>query len=302
VEWRGDAPPKVQAPAGLPDHTQPLGSNLLMIGHDSRWRPADGKERAVFDGHLLDLDSLEVRRIPYRGAEVSPGCFVDERRSVIVMGHGRERTLTRLNLPDGSQQRLGGDAFAPTGLFASPALSPDGERLAVLYAGAGEPPLAFRLHLVDLADGTAQAIGEPFDGHSLSWLPDGEGLIAVRRTPGEGSETVATIVRLGLDGSLSELRRGDFAQVCGAPRAERILFEQEDGLVYTCDLNGEDAQLLGDGLADHGTPAVAPDGLRAVFMRFDPSTGPRPVLVDLADGSATPLEVGPGCWGMPAWR
>lgn len=302
VEWRGDAPPKVQAPAGLPDRTQPLGPNLLMIGHDSRWRPADGSERAVFDGHLLDLDSLELRRIPYRGAEVSPGCFVDERRAVVVLGHARERTLTRLNLADGSSHRLGGDAFLPTGQLACPALSPDGDRLAVLYAGEREALLSFRLHLVDLADGTTQAIGEPFDGHGLSWLPDGEGLIAVRRTPGEGGEAVATIVRLGLDGSVRELRGGDFAQVCGAAGAERILFERADGLFCTCDLTGGDEQLLGDGLADHGFPAVAPDGVRAVFMRFDPSTGPRPVVVDLADGSATPLEVGPGCWGMPAWR
>ncbi|MGA2500429.1 MAG: hypothetical protein ABSH20_22015 [Tepidisphaeraceae bacterium] len=80
-----------------------------------------------------------------------------------------------------------------------------------------------------------------------------------------------------------------------------IMF-QNDGLWKTCDLEGKNVQLLGDGLKAHGFPSPAPDGRRLVMMKFAPPGLPKVVVLDIGQSSGRVVTNAPGLWGQPAWR
>ena len=112
--------------------------------------------------------------------------------------------------------------------------------------------------------------------------------------PAEG-----TICRMALPGgAITELCPGNSPVVLG----QRILFEGDGDRWMTCDLQGKDAQPLCGGLPKHGFPSPSPDGTQVLLMRFVQGTGPRPVVVTVADGAVRELPVGGGLWAMPAWR
>ena len=304
VRWL-EKPPEISVPKGLPDRSSPLPpdrDDLVMIGHSAMWRP--GMASMDTDGRLLNIRTGEMRRIPFDGVITMAGCFVADRNAVVVTGAGLTQGgfgLYLIDLATGVNRRLGGEELV-TGMSMGPCLSPDGRTVAVMHKTSEGELLDWQMYLIDLESGRTRAVGKPFDGHSLSWLGDGSGLIGVRRheVPGEKFHA-KRIVRIGLDGAIEELRSGDFAQVIGRNR-DRILFQDDDDQWYTCDLTGANVKKVGDGLPGHQFPTISPDGERVLLMSFSKGRGPLPVEVSLADGKVTPTKAGPGLWVMPGWR
>ena len=276
---------------------------LVMIGHAGVWRP--GMRSSETDGRLLDLKSGRYRRIPFRGGQVMPGCFLPGRTRVAVTGLDATGDgamgLYEVDLKTGANRRLGGDLLAG-GFALFPSLSPDGRTLAVLHKGAEERRLNSQVCLVDVKTGAARRLGEPNDLAFLSWRPDGRGLVLLVRVPdAEKSRLVDTIARLDLDGTLTNLREGSMPAVLADGR--RILFkDSQAGTWHTCNLDGQDVKPYADGLEGYGFPAPAPDGKRLMMMRFQPGQAPVPVVLPIDAGQGKPATTAAGLWAMPAWR
>jgi hypothetical protein len=254
---------------------------LVMLGHCGAWRP--GGPKVDLDGRLLDMKSGVLRRIPFQGIAVIPVCFLPGRRKVVVSG-ATERgsfSLFEVDLETGKNRHLGGAKLA-SGMTMGGAVSPDGKLLATVnlpMLGQGTKILEGHVALVDLATGEARFLGEPLDTAFPSWLPDGKGLVIVKRdSSGNMNEPPrSTICRMDLEGKLVALREGSSPIVI---EGKRILF-QDDQLWKTCDLEGKDEQLFAGGLKGHGFPAPAPDGKRILFMRFAQGKGPAPTIYEL---------------------
>src|SRR5207253_973427 len=97
------------------------------------------------------------------------------------------------------------------------------------------------------------------------------------------------ICKMDLSGTLTPLCKGHSPLVVG----NTFLFEHPDGRKWhLCDLEGKNPRLLGDGLTRHGFPTASPDGKQILMMSFNNSTtGPRPVIVDLATQKPEPTNV-----------
>jgi hypothetical protein len=276
-------------------------NELVMMGHDPTWKP--GRPSGDPDGRFLNLRTGQVRRIGFEGAASVGGCFLKDRRFAVISGVDTMQgtwALCRIDLKTGENVRLGGEPLA-SGMSMFPVISPDGKTLAVLHKGAGEKLLESRVYLVDPQDGSADAkpLGEPMDTAFLNWLPDGKGLILVQRES-KGMDKVpdSTIVRMDLAGKVVPLRKGRGPVVVG----ERILFEDEGRQWKTCDLSGKDEKLFADGLTKYNFPAPSPDGKRILMMKFDPQTGPRPMVLEWGASEGKPATTMDGLWSMPAWR
>ncbi len=273
----------------------------IVISHQPRWKP--GQEAGDMDVLLLNLRSGETRRLPYALGEVASGCFSADRQRCYIAGSVPvEGTIGifEIDLMTGNHRRLGG-AELQTGITMFPTLAPNGRRLAVLRQEPTAGPLKSRVHIVDIPTGKSLPIGEAHDLAHLSWLPDGRGIILVsREMVALDQPSVSTICRLGADGTLTPLRKGDSPIVLGSKK--RILFQDEDDLWKTCELDGGDVRIVGNGLPQHGFPAPSPDDKRAIFMKFGEAAGPRPHLVNLETGQSQPLDIGPGLWAKPVWK
>jgi hypothetical protein len=140
------------------------------------------------------------------------------------------------------------------------------------------------------------------DAAFLAWHPDGRSLYFALREPDPMSEFPKSfITQISFDGEIRKLREGGFP--CLLPTIQRFLFEdkRDDRRLKTCDLEGRDVRPFGDGFRGFGFPAPSPDG-RLLMMHFVTGKAPQPCLIDLDSYKVTPIEVGPGMWGRPAWR
>jgi len=287
------------------DPTEGDRNDLVMLSHNGLWRV--GQEAGDTDGRLLDLRTGQVRRIPYQGALSLPGCFLRDRRRVVVSGHDViEGTLGlyEIDLKTGANRRLGG-ALLAGGITVMPALSPDGQTLAVLQKGMTERMLDAQLCLVDLATGEARPLGEPRDMAFLSWLPDGDGLLLLSREPVDPADPFGPrtemITRMDLEGRVTTIREGDSPVLL--EDGQRILFrDNENELWKTCDLDGDRVQLYADGLRGYGMPSPAPDGERLIMMHFSEGQPPAPTILPIGQSEGTPAITAPGLWTMPSWR
>jgi hypothetical protein len=279
--------------------TPPMG--WTMIGHAAAWRP--GSPTFDTDAVLLDLNSGSIRRLPYPYGLASPGCFSNDRSKVFVIGTSAfaGMMLFEIDLKTGSNKKVTSAYELESGPLLFPTLSPDGSTVALLSTSAGKV-LEAQVWLIDVATGRAKKLGVPFDTSKLSWLPDGRGLIAVSRKKSPEQEQ-AVVCRLGLDGQLTELCQGSSPVVLG--NSPKILFDARNGDAsrwMICDLNGKNAQQLGDGLAKFGFPSPSQDGSQVLMMRFGGTDGPKPTIVNVATGEAKAIPTGPGLWVMPGWR
>jgi hypothetical protein len=304
-EGGDELPPEL---ANAEDHTASLLDtaasldDLFMIGHAGGWAP--GGPTLNTDAVIANSRTGEIRRVPYPITGTLPGCFAKDRRSVFVSGVVPDEGaigLFQVDLATGAVRRIAEKELPGITMF--PTLSPDGRALAVLNkTGQEANVLDSQVCLVQIATGRVRKVGAPLDTAFLSWLPDHTGLVLVTRKyrdlnlPAEN-----TIARMNFNGQITPIRRGAFPIVIG--RQKRILLlDESDDLWRTCDFAGKNVAMVGDGLKDFGFPALSPDEKRLVMMRFDKSTGPRPYIVDLASGKATPIRVRNGLWAMPAWR
>ena len=182
--------------------------------------------------------------------------------------------------------------------------TPDRKTVALLHvrdatSGKAQPTL------LDLADpGRVRLVGTPVvSGTTLSWFPQGDALLFVRRAAFlPDAPPYAAVTRLSLaGGAMRELCRGESPVFVG----ERILYRDKGGLWRTCDAEGKDRRPLGEGLKGCEAPAPGPKGERVLMIQRR-EQGPRPVLVELKSGRVTPLPLkkplSGGLWGLPVWR
>jgi hypothetical protein len=284
-------------------------NNLMMIGYCRAWQP--GGAKLDTDTVLLNVKSGRVLRVPFRHGICLPGCFSRDRKKVFVSGivavEGRA-SLFEIDLVTGAHRELGVGQMRGVPMF--PSLSPDGLTLAVtemapgMNAEEGSPEslLNSQVFLVDLVSGEAKPLGPPLDTAFVSWLPDASGLLLITRKHVDMDKpSIDSVARLNMDGTVHEMFAGTSPQIVLS--GTRILFqEQQTGHWYTCDLTGADRKLLGNGHAKLGFPSPAPHGYHVAMMRFDKTNGPRPFLVDVQSGEATPVLVADGLWTIPAWK
>ncbi len=301
VEWLKERP-EIPNLNSYPDFSAPLPADrdgIIMIGRAGGWRP--GYPEMDSGGHLLNIDTGKVTRIPFVGNSCLPGCFSDQRTKVVVTARENDGSGVGLYLIDllkGEQIRLGGETFAG-GLCEHPVLSPDGKMLAVTFSRRRSTR---QIHLLTPEHEAPQPVGEPQDIRSLSWVGDGRGLIGlVGDRPGRGG--AGKIVRFDLNGVPSVIRAnvGGFALVVGG-EGELILFQDRDGLCYTSDLEGRAVRKVGDGLPDLASPAVSPEGTHVVMIARDDRKQSWPVVVELKSGKRFPVKVNRGRWLLPAWK
>ena len=304
IEWLEEQP-DIPVLKSYPDFSAPLPGDrdgLVMIGRSGAWRP--GYPELDAGGQLLNLDTGKVIRIPFAGSSCLPGCFTDGRSKVVVTSRESDGSGVGLYLVDllkGTQMKLGGGIFTG-GICAYPALSSDGKSLAVTFS---RDLLQRRVYLLSPDNEKPRPLGQSLDIRSLSWLGDGRALILLVVDPAEegGSGSGFRIVRLGLDGEVSEVRNdiGKFATVSGKD-ADRIFFQGRDKLWYTCDSDGQDVSMVGNGLDGLEFPAVNPEGTHAVMIERDEENQSWPVVVELVTGKKFPVKVERGRWLLPAWR
>jgi len=221
--------------------------------------------------------------------------------------------------------------YARLALPASPAMHPDGDRIAYIVARFAPDGLSRHdLVLLDLSLGRSAVLAEDVLPEQPAWSPDGDQLAFCRADAGGGA---LCLWRRGA----GELR---FRCVPGTPRApawapggRRIAFEALDpappedtprvvrhlrynvnGLgfigdrlwrVYTADLDEEGVRPLGDPAFHHFFPAFAPDGRLALVTTRRPNWDVEWVwdvyTVDLERDAWTRLTASDGVAMYPCW-
>jgi hypothetical protein len=252
---------------------------------------------------LLNVRNGKVRRVPFPFGVALSGCFSPDRTKVYISGTKFDDAtiaLFEINLMTGETMPLGDESLR-RGIWLGPVLSPDGRSLAASQVFQGTA-LGSQIHEIDLQTSESRAIGEPMDAAFLAWHPDGRSLFFALREPDPTSEFPKSfITQISLEGKIRKLREGGFP--CLLPSVQRFLFEdaRDDRRLKTCDLEGRDARLFGDGFKGFGFPAPSSDG-RLLMMKFVTGKAPQPCLIDLDTYQVTPIDAGPGMWGRPAWR
>ena len=283
------------------DPTTADPGELLMLGHNGLWRP--GFPKGELEARLLDLKSGALRRVPFKGATAVPGCFLKDRRKVVVSAITDDGAvgLYEVDLSSGANRRLGGKLLeAGFALFPTP--SPDGKSLAALHKSGAGQILESQVAVIDLATGGARYVGKPLDTAFVSWRPDGKGFFLIQREYADPSKpAIATVSTMDLEGKLAPLVRGDFP-VLLADGATILFRDNESGQWKSCDLQGKNVKPYGDGLPGYGFPSPAPDGKRILMMRFRPGQAPQPVILKIGESEGAPATEIPGMWGIPAWR
>ena len=108
------------------------------------------------------------------------------------------------------------------------------------------------------------------------------------------------LCHLSLDGKLTDLRAGDWPVVLRKSR--KILYQDESQLWHTCALDGTKSELLADGLARHGTPAISPDETQVIFTRYEKGKLPQLLLFEFGKTKGMPVTKAEGFIGTPVWR
>jgi hypothetical protein len=275
---------------------------LVMFLHGAELeRGVDPREA---NGRILDLKSGRLWRIAFRGAGAIPGCFLPARPAEVFSGLSYDEGgwgLYWIDLETGDSSQMGGGVFV-TGTPGDMAVAPDGRTLAVVHVQSVGEPSRRQLYLIDLETDETTPVGEIMHIGSISWLPDGKGLIVVRSDQPDdlNQPAIGMICRMDLDRKVTELRRGSDAVVLDG---ERMLFQDEARKVWkTCTLEGKDEALFGDGLEGYFRPALSPDGKRIIFMRNVPQRGPTPFVFEVGQAKGRVATQMRGLWASPQWR
>src|SRR5690606_6517114 len=163
--------------------------SLVMLGHCLLWRP--GQRPCDLDTHLLDLNRLALRRVPFAGGTSLPGTFLQNRTEVVVVGTDPSggRRPCRVHLETGDQLPLGGPRLAE-GITLFPRLSPDGERLIATWMPAMGAHEEAQVVQFDLKGNNATPVGAPMAHSHVQWLPSGEGVLLALREETQGAAEV----------------------------------------------------------------------------------------------------------------
>jgi hypothetical protein len=290
------------------DNTAPLGTtdpaDLVMMAHNGMWKP--GMPAGDPDARLVELSTGRFRRIPFEGAESMPACFLPDRRHVIVTGvdlEGGGMAPFEIDLVTGANRRLGGATLAHGATLVGSA-SPDGKLLTASRMGVGSNILQFQLYLIDITTGEAATLGPLMDAAFFTWTRDSKALIFERRVYRDPNnlkeEPTHMICRLDLTGHITDLREGGSPQAW--PDGKFILYEdRNENRWYTCDMDGKNPKLFGNGLSKHAFPAPSPDGRRLLMLKQSAEGVPAMVIVNVESAQETPAITQPGLWTYPQW-
>jgi len=280
--------------------------SLVMLGHCLLWRP--GQRPCDLDTHLLDLNRLALRRVPFAGGTSLPGTFLQNRTEVVVVGtdpSGGMRPF-RVHLETGDQLPLGGPRLAE-GITLFPRLSPDGERLIATWMPAMGAHEEAQVVQFDLKGNNATPVGAPMAHSHVQWLPSGEGVLLALREETQGAAEVEgtevarkpVLATMALDGTVKRLRQGDQPVVLGDDAM--LFFDVEAKRWMRSRLDGSGAQRFGNGHADLVHPTVSPDGKSLLFLRRNGDEMMEPVRVDAAGRKVTSVMPEHGLWAWPRW-
>ena len=182
-------------------------------------------------------------------------------------------------------------------------LSPDGRTLATMRMLGQGGILDMQMQLIDVETGKSKLLGKPSHiGAPFAWLPNGQGLILKRFDSTSDPNVIEPriLCRLGLDGKLTDLRRGDSPVVLH--KSNKILFEDDSGLWHTCELDGTKPEIYADGMKGYGTPALSPDEKQIIFARYEKGKLPRLLVFDWGKTAGKPIPNNEGFIGIPVWR
>lgn len=306
LDWLGNATPvKLREPKGKwIDRTSPISRNdlkdVIQITHNRIWQPS--QPSGDTDLMLVNVRTREIRRVPFQYSSATAGAFSLDRSKIYVTGldlNSASIAPFTIDLKSGECQRLGDDALG-VGNWLGPVLSASGDKLAISQLLSSEG-FKSQIHVVNLADGKSTAVGQPMDAAMLNWHPDGRSLIFRLREPGPSDRDTRTVCRMTMDGTVTKLIAGDFPELLSTEK--RILFQDmtDQDRWKTCDLEGRDPRLFGDGFQGFGFPSASRDG-RLIMLKFKQGTSPTPHLIDVKTMKAVPLDLGPGLWATPKWR
>jgi TolB protein len=140
---------------------------------------------------VMSRNGDNVRRITNSNAiDTEPAFSSDGRSLYFVSDRGGSPQVYRTSVSGGPVERV---TFS--GAYnISPAISPDGKSLAYITRLGGG---TFRLHLLDLASGTVQALTDTNDDESPSFAPNGRLIIYATREQGRD-----VLVTTTLDGKI----------------------------------------------------------------------------------------------------
>jgi len=278
-------------------------NDLVMIGHDSRVRP--GGKVYDLDGRLLNVRTGQARRLPFEGGVAMPGCFLKDRKGVIVCGTDIETGYLRpvqIDLKTGANKPLGGPELNACHVLGCD-LSSDGKTLVISAVTPGDPLKTWsQLYTIDLATNATRPLGGRIDTAGAQWTADGKHVVLLDRNYASNGEGPAqTIVLMDMNGKTTPIVRGALPQMLADRKT--ILFEEPGtDLLQTCDLRGGNIKPLGDGMKGYGFPAPAPDGKRMLLMKFRAGDLPQPVIITIGEPGEKLATDAPGLWGMPVWR
>jgi len=187
------------------------------------------------------------------------------------------------------------------GFWGNPCVSPDGKLIAVRRLSVPDPTLPSQIYVVELESGNARKIGEVVGGLHLSWMPDGKHILMMREEFADWDKpSDGTICTMAPDGTVEDICPGEWPVLLGG---DRIMFTPRTGRVWhTCNLEGGDVKILGNGLRDYGFPTASPDGTRLLMMRFGTARGPRPTIIKIGDSRGKEAVRIGGLWAWPVWQ
>jgi len=292
------------------DQTRPWSAQeyeeCVLVAHDPFF--VEGRSLS-FNTFVLNLKSGDMRRVPFVGMTSMPCSFLESRNAVVVAGLSFRSAavfggahldscagLARVDLVTGKSEPFARD-WLSGGPFWMTEVSPDGQYAIGLSPSL--PDMEAEARLIKMSDRSARTLPKtPRLGGPLSWLPESDGIILSRGPRQIGR---AVLCRLNLDGTLKDLRPGDWPLVLRKSR--KILYkENESRLWHTCDLDGSNPKLYADGLAHHSEPAVSPDERQILFTRINEGSAPQLMLFELGKTNGLPATRAEGFTGRAVWR
>jgi hypothetical protein len=294
--WEG-ARDKTQDPTTSGDVNK-----LAMIAQFRAYQPE--LKQYELDGRLVDLNTMRVRRIPYEGPVCAPGCFTQDRKSVVVGGttaNGSVRPFL-VNLSTGVNRGLGGQLLDGTSTVAM-ALAPDGRQIAAITRVVSGREIENRVYLIDLTSGDASPVGSGVDAGAIQWMPDGKHLlVSAPRQEIPENPMINTLGQMNLDGQFTLMRKHAInAQLL--PDHRQILYlNDDDHQWYTCDLAGENPTLFAGGFKGYESPAISPDGKQVIWLKPDAGKPTVPVMFSFGHLDGTLMTGEPGTWGLSVWK
>lgn len=256
-----------------------------------------GNRSGAKELYVCDADGQNLAKVTDdRSISISPAWGPDGARVYYTSYCAQFPYIYSININSSSPRRERVSGFP--GMNMSPAISPDGRRMALSLSKDGNPDL----YVMDLATRSLTRVTRttPAGEVSPSWSPDGRQLVFVSDSSGRPQLFV-------MSSSGSAPRRITFhGSENVAPdwgRNGLIAYTSlRDGLYRICvinPVNGEDRQLTDDG-TNYEDPSWAPDGRHIVCGRSEGRRSGVYILDTMGDGLIRLLNVS-GEWSSPAW-